>query len=54
MTLLFVVGVMNLMWVALLTVLVLAEKLVPGRLVSRLSGVAAIFWGFYVLLVARS
>lgn len=39
MALLFVAGVMNLLWVALLTVLVILEKLLPrGDLVARISG----------------
>lgn len=39
MILLFVGGVMNLLWIAVLGGLVLAEKLVPGRLVPRIAGV---------------
>lgn len=50
MLLLFVVGVMNLLWVASLTGLVLAEKLVPaGARVGRVAGVALIAWGTYAL-----
>ncbi len=41
MGLLFVVGVMNLLWVAAIAVFVLLEKLVPrGELVARVSGIA--------------
>lgn len=51
MLLLFVLGVMNLPWVAVLTVVVLAEKTLPrGRLLSRGLGVVLILWGFWLLL----
>jgi predicted metal-binding membrane protein len=46
MLVLFVVGVMNLLWIALLTVFVLLEKTLPrGILISRVSGGALIAWG---------
>lgn len=46
MALLFVVGVMNLAWVIGLTVLVAAEKLLPGGLlIQKISGAALILWG---------
>ena len=46
MALLFVGGTMNLLWVAGLTVLVTAEKLLPnGKLVQIFSGIALILWG---------
>ena len=52
MALLFVGGVMNLLWVALLAAYVLIEKVSPARLwLSRISGIAAIALG--LLLVAR-
>lgn len=41
---LFVLGVMNLWWVGLLAGVVLVEKLVPGRALSRLLGVGLIGW----------
>ena len=46
MALLFVGGLMNLLWIAALALLVLLEKLLPGgpRL-SRLTGIALIVWG---------
>ena len=51
MTVLFVVGVMNLAGVAAITVLVLLEKLAPlGRLTSWASGAALAAWGLYLLL----
>ena len=46
MALLFVLGVMNLVWVAALAGFVLLEKVVPeGHLVSRLSGLGLVAWG---------
>jgi predicted metal-binding membrane protein len=52
MALLFVAGVMNLLWVAAIAVAVLVEKVVPrGDLVGRLLGVALVAAG--LLLVAR-
>lgn len=46
MALLFVGGVMNLAWVALLALLVLVEKIAPaGMLASRAAGLALIGWG---------
>ena len=46
MGLLFVGGVMNLLWVVGLTILVAAEKLLPGgSLLAKVSGVAFILWG---------
>ncbi|MDO8681077.1 MAG: DUF2182 domain-containing protein [Acidobacteriota bacterium] len=47
---LFVVGVMNLMWVAAIAIFVLMEKVGPaGPLVARVAGVAMIATGAYVL-----
>jgi predicted metal-binding membrane protein len=46
MVLLFVGGLMNLLWIAALALLVLIEKLLPvGPPVSRLTGIALIVWG---------
>lgn len=46
MALLFVFGVMNLLWVALLAVLVLLEKVLPaGPWAARVIGVALVIWG---------
>lgn len=53
MLLLFVVGVMNLAWVALIAAFVFLEKLLPGgRLSSRLAGVALIAVGSAILVAA--
>lgn len=46
MALLFVGGVMNLLWIAALTLFVAAEKLLPGGdWVARIAGVVLIGWG---------
>jgi predicted metal-binding membrane protein len=50
MALLFVGGVMNVLWIAALTILVLAEKLVPaGRLISRTAGVGFFAAGVWLI-----
>lgn len=49
MALLFVGGVMNLIWVAAITAFVLAEKLVTGRAVSWMAGAALLVWGIVAL-----
>jgi predicted metal-binding membrane protein len=54
MALLFVAGVMNLVWVAVIAGFVLAEKVVPnGRLLGRIAGVALAGGGLW-LLVTRA
>jgi len=53
MSLLFVGGVMNLVWVAILAVLVLIEKIAPlGSRLSRAFGIALVAWGGWVLALA--
>jgi predicted metal-binding membrane protein len=53
MLVLFVVGVMNLLWIALLTLFVLLEKTLPrGLWISRASGAALIAWGGWMVSVA--
>jgi len=53
MALLFVGGVMNLVWIALLALVVLAEKALPyGRWVGRALGIAAVLWGAWLLAFA--
>lgn len=50
MLLLFAVGVMNLLWVALIAGLVLVEKLLPGgRLMGRVIGIAFVLGGAAVM-----
>lgn len=50
MLLLFVGGVMNLLWIAAIGALVLAEKLIPGRLFQRITGIALIAAGAMLLI----
>lgn len=51
MLLLFVGGVMNTLWIAGLTVLILLEKIVPmGRLITRIAGVVLISLGLGLLM----
>lgn len=53
MALLFVAGVMNLLWVATIAGFVLLEKVIPsGEWVSRIAGVLMIIWGIGLLLGA--
>jgi predicted metal-binding membrane protein len=50
MALLFVAGVMNLLWVAVLAGFVLLEKLVRGGpFLGRIAGAALVWWGLWVL-----
>jgi predicted metal-binding membrane protein len=50
MALLFVGGVMNVLWIAGLAILVLLEKVVPtGRLIPRLAGTALVAAGLFLL-----
>ena len=54
MVLLFVGGVMNVLWIALLALLVLLEKLTPiGLWIARAAGVGCIAAGAWVLLSLR-
>jgi len=51
MVLLFVAGVMNLLWVAAIAVLVLVEKVAPsGEWVARGAGLLLAAWGIWILL----
>jgi len=50
MALLFVGGVMNLAWIAVLTLLVAAEKLLPGgQWIARIAGIGFIGWAVALL-----
>ena len=51
MALLFVAGVMNLLWIAVIAVYVLIEKVAPrGHLISRAIGVLVIAWGVWMIV----
>ena len=51
MALLFVSGVMNVLWIALLSLLVLLEKLTPaGRWIARAAGIASVAAGAWLLV----
>jgi len=51
MALLFVGGVMNLLWVAVVAAFALVEKLAPqGLRVARIAGLGLITWGGWMLL----
>lgn len=53
MALLFVGGVMNILWIAAISIFVLAEKIIPtGRLVSRIAGLALLAAGGWMLAAA--
>ena len=50
MTLLFVGGVMNVLWIAVIAMLVLAEKVIPtGRLIPRVAGVLFAVAGIWLM-----
>jgi predicted metal-binding membrane protein len=49
MSLMFVVGVMNLLWMAVIAVFVLLEKVIPrGFWISRIAGLLLILWGTWM------
>lgn len=53
MALLFVAGVMNLLWVALIAAYILVEKVVPaGQWISRAMGLLMVCWGIWLLYQA--
>jgi predicted metal-binding membrane protein len=50
MALLFVGGVMNVLWIATISFFVLTEKVVPaGRVLSRSAGAGFVLWGIWLL-----
>jgi predicted metal-binding membrane protein len=50
MSLMFVAGVMSLLWMAIIAAFVLVEKVAPGgRWIGRISGVLLIGWGVWML-----
>ncbi len=55
MALLFVGGVMNVLWIAVLALLVLLEKIAPiGRFIARLAGIVLVTGGVWLLLPGTS
>ena len=53
MALLFVLGVMNLVWIAALAAFVLAEKVIPARTkISKITGGLLVGWGAWAVLAA--
>ena len=54
MALLFVAGVMNLLWVAAISIFVLVEKVLPrGGLIGRLAGGVLLLAGVVVIIAGR-
>jgi predicted metal-binding membrane protein len=54
MALLFVAGVMNLVWVAALGLFVLAERVLPrGDVAARIAGIVLVAWGVWLAASAR-
>jgi predicted metal-binding membrane protein len=52
MLLLFVAGVMNIWWIAIITVLVLIEKNAPrGLFFGRIAGALFVAWGVWMITV---
>jgi len=53
MLIMFVVGVMNVLWMVIIAGFVLAEKLGPGgRSISYISGLLLVVWGAWMLAPA--
>lgn len=51
MILLFVSGIMNLLWIAIIAIFVLIEKVLPAaKLVSSIAGIALIGYGLFILV----
>jgi predicted metal-binding membrane protein len=53
MALLFVLGVMNLWWIAVVAGVVLIEKVIPSALLTQLLGVTFVVWGLTLLMEVR-
>ena len=52
MLILFVNGVMNMLWIVILTIAVLSEKIIPfEKLTSRFFGLILVFWGSYLIFI---
>jgi predicted metal-binding membrane protein len=50
MILLFVSGIMNLLWIAVISLFVLIEKILSAKLISSIAGISLIVYGIVVLL----
>jgi len=50
MILLFVSGIMNILWIAIISLFVLIEKVLPSKVISSIAGIALIVYGIVVLL----
>jgi len=49
---LFVNGVMNLLWVVFITFAILSEKVLPfGHITSRFFGLVLVGWGTYLIIL---
>jgi predicted metal-binding membrane protein len=49
MTLSFVLGVMNLLWMAALTAFMVLEKVTDNKWISRAAGMILVVWGLWVV-----
>ena len=49
MTLSFVLGVMNLLWMAALTAFMVLEKATDNKWISRTAGMMLVVWGLWVV-----
>jgi predicted metal-binding membrane protein len=50
MILLFVSGIMNILWIAIIALFVLIEKVLPVKMISVMAGIALIAYGIVILL----
>jgi predicted metal-binding membrane protein len=50
MILLFVSGIMNILWIAVISLFVLFEKVVPAKVFSSIAGIVLIAYGVVILL----
>jgi predicted metal-binding membrane protein len=50
MILLFVSGIMNILWIAVISLFVLFEKVVPAKVFSSIAGIVLIAYGIVILL----
>jgi len=50
MLLLFVSGIMNILWIAIISLFVLIEKFFSAKVISLIAGIALIAYGVIILL----